>query len=151
MYGKGRYAVTGIHAYTKPRVALSGTRADGVTEAEVAAGGANTVLTITLQQGKVVPAGTVFDAARQAVIDGQDSAQAEAAGWDAVVKVEEVVGAVVRTSDSVVTVTGSDFDGAPLTAYSVTANETVTVTVPAALMEGQLEPVVAGTFLVTAA
>jgi len=143
MYGKGRSAHVGIHNYVKPSVAMTGTAiAGGVTEAEIVTGGETIILTLT--NGVWEKNTTAFNAARQAMIDGMDSAQAEAAGWDAEVKANEVVGAVVRTSDAVVTIT--------LTAagsYVVTADETITVTIPAALMEGQLESLGAGTFVVS--
>ncbi|KKK49868.1 hypothetical protein LCGC14_3130720 [marine sediment metagenome] len=147
-HGKNRFAATGIFPYTKPSVAMTGTAiAGGVLEAEIVSGGETIILTLT--QGVWNKNTAAFNAARQAMINGMDSAQAEAAGWDAVVKAEEAVSAVVRTSDTVVTITLSDFDGAPNSAYVITADETITVTIPAALMEGQLEPLVAGTFDVT--
>ena len=74
--------------------------------------------------------------------DGLDSDAAEAAGWNAEVRDKEVVGAVVRTSDTVVTVT--------LTAaasYAITADETITVTVPAsALVTSAVEVTATPTF-----
>ncbi|KKN05566.1 hypothetical protein LCGC14_1086010 [marine sediment metagenome] len=142
-YGKGRFPAVGIEPYVKPSVAMTGTAiAGGVTEAEIVSGGETIIL--TLSNGQWERNTTAFDAARQAMIDGMDSAQSEGAGWDAEVKANEVVGAVVRTSDSVVTIT--------LTAaasYVVTADETITVVIPAALMEGQLESLGAGTFVVS--
>ncbi len=142
-HGRGKFQTVGIESYVKPSVAMTGTAiAGGVTEAEIVTGGETIILTIS--NGKWEANTAAFNAARQAMIDGMDSAQAEAAGWDAEVKANEVVGAVVRTSDSVVTIT--------LTAaasYVVTADETITVTVPAALMEGQLESLGAGTFVVS--
>ncbi len=143
-HGRNRFAATGIYPYTKPTVALSGTCTPAVLEAEVVTGGETIILTLT--QGAWNENTTAFNAARQAMINGLDSAQSEAAGWDAEVKAKEVVGAVVRTSNTIVTITLT-----ASAAYSITADETITVTVPAALMEGQLEPIVAGTFTVTAA
>lgn len=102
------------------------TRAD-LTEAQIVSGG-QTVLT-TLTNDTWVASGATFNAQRQAIIDGLDSAQSEVAGWNAEVRDKEVVGAVVRTSDTVVTVT--------LTAaasYDVEVAETITVTVPAAAL-----------------
>lgn len=69
---------------------------------------------------------TVFDDIRQAIIDGLDSAQAEGTGWDAVVKAGIPVSAVVRTSDTVVTITLPAFP-----TYDITAQETITATIPA--------------------
>lgn len=143
IFGMQRFAQCGIFPYTSPTVVPTGTCVPACLESEVVTGGQTIILTIAA--GKWAKAGTVFNAARQAIITGLDSAQAEAAGWDAEVKAKEVVTAVVRTSDSVVTIT--------LTAsasYATTATETITITVPAAAMEGQTEAVVAtATFVVT--
>jgi hypothetical protein len=69
---------------------------------------------------------TAFDSARAAIISGLDSAQSEAAGWDAKVKPNIPVGNVVRTSDTVITVTlQAQAD------YVITAQETITWTLPA--------------------
>jgi hypothetical protein len=72
----------------------------------------------------------VFDDIRQAILDGIDSAQSEAHGWD-VERTNIPVTAVVRTSDTIVTITLP-----ALSAYSITADETLTVTVPAAALAG---------------
>ena len=142
-HGRGKFQGVGIEAYAVPTVTMTGTAiAGGVTEAEIVTGGETIIL--TLANGKWAANTTAFNAARQAMIDGMDSAEAEAAGWDAEVKANEVVGAVVRTSDTVVTIT--------LTAagsYVVTADENITVTIPAALMEAQLNSLGAGTFVVS--
>ena len=98
-------------------------------ESEIVAGGNQTV--ITLVGATWAAAGATFDAQRQNIIDGFDSAQSEATGWNAEVRDKEVVGAVVRTSDTVVTIT---WTAAP--AYNVTATETITVTVPASAISG---------------
>ena len=60
------------------------------------------------------------------MINGIDSAQAEAAGWDAVVKTGLTFNEVTRTSATVVTITLPAFG-----TYDVAADETITVTVPA--------------------
>lgn len=141
-HGNRRFAQEGIYPYTKPTIALSGTCTPAALESEIVTGGETIILTIA--QGKWAKSGAIFNAVRQAIINGLDSAQAEAAGWDAEVKANEVVGAVVRTSDTIITIT--------LTAagsYATTATETITVTVPAAAMEGQYEPIVVSTFTVT--
>ena len=145
MYGRGRYATVGILPYTKPRVVMNGTAiAGGVTEAEIVTGSQTVIL--TLSNGKLIPAGALFDAQRQAIIDGMDSAQSEAGGWDAKIKAVAAVTTVVRTSDTVITFT------TPAAAlYAITADEVITVTIPAAVMAGQFEPLAAGTFTITAA
>ena len=139
---RGRYNRTGIAVYQRPQVVMTGTGGTtSLTEVEAVSGGETIILTLT--NGAWNKNTAAFEAARQAMINGMDSAQEEAAGWDAEIKANEVVGAVVRTSDTVVTITLS-----AAASYATTANETVTVTVPAALMEGQIEGLVAGTFTV---
>lgn len=109
---------------------------DIANESDITAGGNEIVLTLTGDTW--VTAGATFDAQRQNIIDGFDSAQAEAAGWDAVVKTNEVVTAVVRTSDTIVTITLSAH-----ATYDITATETITATIPASALVTSASPVVA--------
>jgi hypothetical protein len=120
---------------------LTGSAIPTLSEVNVVAGGKTIV--ITLSGETWVAAGATFDAERQAIIDGLDSAQAEVAGWNAEVRDNMAVTTVVRTSATVVTIT------LPATAaYQITASETITVTVPASALTGAVEAV-AGAFLVT--
>jgi hypothetical protein len=120
---------------------ITGTAVPVIAEPLVVAGGKTIV--ITLSGDTWVAAGATFDAERQAIIDGLDSAQSEVAGWNAEVRDNMAVGTVVRTSATVVTIT------LPASAsYQITAPETITVTVPASALTGAVEAV-AGTFLVT--
>jgi hypothetical protein len=135
------FAATGIAPYATPKVTITGTASPACLESEVVTGGQTIILTIT---GGKWAAATPFAAARAAVIAGLDSAQAEAAGWDVEVKAKQGVGTVVRTSATVATITLTSS-----ASYSTSADETITVTVPGAAMEGQWAPVVAGTFTVT--
>src|SRR4051812_28409505 len=89
--------------------------------------------------------GTFFDDVRQNIINGIDSAQAEATGWDAVVKTAIPLTSVVRTSDTVVTITLP-----AVGTYDITADETVTVTVPATALAGASAIVATPTFSVAA-
>jgi hypothetical protein len=66
-----------------------------------------------------------FSALRQTIINGLDSAQAEGTGWNTIVRDAMATSAVVRTSSTVVTVTLPAF-----ASYNITAQETITVTVP---------------------
>lgn len=104
--------------------AVTGTAIATIDEDDVVAGSKTIILTLT--NDTWVAAGATFDAQRQNIIDGLDSAQAEGAGWNAEVRDKEVVGAVVRTSATVVTITLS-----AAAAYDITAQETITATVPA--------------------
>jgi hypothetical protein len=93
-------------------------------EDEVVAGGKT--ISIELTDDTWVASGATFDAQRQNIINGLDSAQSELNGWNNTVRDVIGVGTVVRTSDVLVTVT------LPATAgYSITAGETITVSVPA--------------------
>lgn len=122
--------------------ALTGTATEGITEADVVAGGKTIIVTLT--NDTWVAAGATFDAARQAIIDGLNSAQSELTGWNAEVRDKEVVTAVVRTSDTVVTITLS-----AAAAYDITAQETITVTVPATAVVGAVAIVGEPTFTVS--
>jgi hypothetical protein len=107
---------------------LSGTLADLTVEQNIVDGGK--VLVITLTNATWVAAGATFEAQRQNIIDGMDSAQSELTGWNNEVRDKEVVGAVVRTSDTVVTIT---LTASP--AYDITVSEAITVTVPGTAYE----------------
>ena len=120
----------------------------GCTESEIVSGGKTIV--ITLSGDEWVADGATFEAQRQNIIDGMDSGGEEAGGWDAVVKAELAVTTVVRTSATIVTITLPDFDGDPNTAYAITANETVTVTIPATAVVGAVEIVATPTFQISA-
>jgi len=96
------------------------------TEADIVSGGKTIVLTVTNDTWV-----TFNDTIRQAIIDGLDSAQSEATGWNAEVRDKEVVGSVVRDSSTQVTITLS-----AAAAYDITADEEITVTVPASALTG---------------
>lgn len=120
---------------------LSGT-VTSATEDDIVAGGRTVVLTLI---GDTWAAGPAFDLIRQPLINGMTSAGAEAFGWNAEVRDKEVLTAVVRTSDTVVTIT---LTAAP--AYDITADETITVTIPAAaLVTSAIDVVASPTFDVT--
>lgn len=105
---------------------ITGTATSTIDEADVVAGSKTIIITLT---GDTWVSGMDFIDERQAIINGLDSAQVEGTGWNAEVRDKEVVGAVVRTSDTVVTITLT-----AATAYDITAQETITVTVPAIVL-----------------
>ena len=121
-------------------VALTGT-ITLATEKDIVEGGKTIILTLT--DDTWVAVGTTFNGQRQNIINGIDSAQNEATGWDAVVKATQVVAGVVRTSNTVVTITLDAF-----ATYDITANETITVTVPATALVGAGALVASPTFIV---
>jgi hypothetical protein len=122
--------------------ALTGTAANGLTEAEIVAGGETIIITLTGDAW--IAAGSTFEAQRQAIIDGLDAAASPATGWNNEVRDNLAVTAVVRTSDTVVTITLS-----AQAAYDIASSETVTVTVPALALEGGVAAVASPTFSVS--
>ncbi|MCH7585702.1 MAG: DNRLRE domain-containing protein, partial [Acidobacteria bacterium] len=104
--------------------ALSGSLVTSATEGQIGVGGET--LIITLSNDTWNPTVGADNAITTALINGIDSAGAEAAGWDAVVKAGLTFSDVTRTSDTVVTITLPAFGS-----YDITVDETITVTVPA--------------------
>ncbi|MFQ6031011.1 MAG: hypothetical protein ACE5Q6_26395, partial [Dehalococcoidia bacterium] len=119
----GTAVTVAVHPAPPVTAALSGTVTDD-DESDIRLGGSTIILTLT--NATWVAAGAPFDAQRQGIIDGLDSGQSEPTGWDAVLRPAIPVGNVVRTSDTVVTIT------LPVEAdYRITENELVTATIPA--------------------
>lgn len=112
-----------------PSAAITGTATAAIDEDDVVAGGKTIIITLT--DDTWVASGGTFDGIRQDIIDGLDSAQSEGTGWNAEVRDKQGVSGVVRTSDTVVTIT---LDAQA--AYDITAQETITVTVPATALTG---------------
>lgn len=123
--------------------ALTGT-ITSATEANIVSGGKTIILTLT--NDTWVAAGGTFDGQRQNIINGMTSAGSELLGWNNVVKALQGVSGVVRTSSTVVTITLD----AQVT-YNITANETITVTIPSTAVVGALALVASPTFTITAA
>lgn len=89
---------------------------------------------------------TPFATDRANLRNGCDSAQSEAAGWDAKVKGNIPVANVVRTSNTVATITlQAQAD------YDITATETITCTVPATSLASGGAVAASPTFTITAA
>lgn len=120
--------------------AVSGT-ATSAREPDIVAGGKTIIL--TLLNDTWVAAGGTFDGQRQNIINGLTSAQSELLGWNNVVKALQGVSGVVRTSATVVTITLD----AELT-YSITGNETITVTIPSTAVTKGIAIVAAPTFTI---
>ena len=124
--------------------AISGTATASITEADVVVGGKTIIITLTNDTWIVAGAGS-FDLQRDEIIAGITSAQSEALGWNLVPKVLQSLGGVVRTSDTVVTVTLDAF-----ATYNITATETITITVPGTTVTGGVAIVATPTFTVSA-
>lgn len=122
---------------------ISGTITAGVNESDIVAGGKT--LIITLVNDTWIAAGAAsFDLQRDEIIAGVDSAQSEALGWDLVPKATQSLAGVVRTSDTVVTITWDAF-----VTYDITATETITVTVPGTALTGGVSLIATPTFTIT--
>lgn len=120
-------------------VAVTGTAIASINETDVRAGSKTLILTLTGDTW--VTTGATFNAQRQAIINGITSAQSELLGWNNEVRAKLAVGTVVQTSPTVVTITLSAQAG-----YNITAQETITITVPAAALTGGVAIVAAPTF-----
>lgn len=114
---------------------ITGTVTSGAVESGIVSGGLTIIITLSGDYWKQPGTGPIGSTANtQTLIDAIDSDSAEGTGWDAVVKTALVPAThVVRTSDTVCTITlpaaGS---------YDITAIETITVGVPAAVLYGGL-------------
>jgi hypothetical protein len=121
---------------------VTGTITASVTEADIVAGGKTVIITLTGDTWIAAGAGS-FDLQRDEIMQGLDSAQSEALGWNLQVRDLEPVTSVVRTSDTIVTIT---LGGSPL--YNITAQETITVTVPGTALAGGVDILATPTFTV---
>ena len=137
------YFYSGIAASAPPTTAAITGTVIGATEANIVSGGRTIIITLT--NDTWVASGATFNAQRQNIINGLNSAQAEAGGWNATVRATEVVTAVIRTSATVVTITLS-----ASATYNITAAETITVTVPStALVNSASDVTGSPTFQIT--
>jgi hypothetical protein len=114
-----------VVTHASPSAAITGTIGDGATEQEVRDGDGTIIVTLTGTTW--VADGATFNAQRQNIIDGLDAADAQTNGWNAEVRDEIGVSSVVRTSGTIATIT---IAAADVTAYQITTNESITVTVP---------------------
>ena len=124
--------------------AISGTITPQVTQVELREGGRELIITLTGDTW--VAAGIAFENERSGIISGLTSAQSELTGWNNIIRDNLDDAAVVRTSDTVVTVTISDDYDIDLSSYLITADETITVTVPASALVTSSTALVPGTF-----
>lgn len=106
----------------------------GATEADIRAGGKTIIITLS---SDTWVAGA-FNGQRQAIINGLNSSGSEVFGWTNVVRALQSITGVVRNSATQVTIT---LDAFPT--YNITANETITVTVPSPALVTSLVAVVA--------
>lgn len=135
----------GVSQFDPPTktAALTGTATASITEADVVTGGKTIILTLTGDTWIAAGAAS-FDLQRQNIINGLTSAQSELLGWNNVVKALQGVSGVVRTSDTVVTIT---LDAQAT--YNITATETITATIPDTALTGAAQLVASPTFTVS--
>ncbi|MEE9223057.1 MAG: hypothetical protein V3V40_06330 [Nitrosomonadaceae bacterium] len=118
---------TALFVSSGATAAITGTAVATIEEADIVAGGKTIIITLTGDTW--VAAGATFEAQRQAIINGLDAASSPTNGWNNEVRDNEVVTAVVRTSDTIVTITLTAQAG-----YDISAQEVITVTVPNAAL-----------------
>lgn len=124
------YSSTPTITVSEPSAALTGTITAGVNEADIVTGGKTLIITLTGDTWIAAGAAS-FDLQRDEIIAGCTSAQSETLGWNLVPKALQGLAGVVRTSDTVVTITWD-----AQATYNITANETITVTVPSTATVG---------------
>ena len=135
----------GITSQGQITCALTGTVTATIEESAVVTGGKTIILTLTSDTWLPAGTGPIGSTANtQAIIDGITSAQSEGTGWNAVVKVGIETTDLVRTSDTVATITLD-----PEATYDITAQEVLTATIPAAALNiSSLAVVASPTFTV---
>jgi len=138
------WGVIGFALIPAATAAITGTITPSSPETEIVDGGQTLIITLTGEHWIAAGAGS-FDLQRDEIIQGLDSAQSEALGWNLQVRDLEPVTSVARTSDTVVTIT---LAGSAL--YDITAQETITVTVPGTAVVNTLGIVATPTFTISA-
>lgn len=109
------------------QVSLGGTLA-GTGESNVRTGGFT--VTLTIVDDTWVAAGTEFDSVRQIIIDGVTATTDEPNGWNDTVPNQIAVTDVVRTSDTLVTITLP-----AVAAYEITVNENIIALIPSSALQ----------------
>ena len=141
------FIVTGTAAAT-PSAVISDTATAGITEADVVAGGKKLVITLTDDTWVAAGTGPIGSTAvTQAIIDGISAETSPALAWNAEWRDKEVTTAVVRTSATVCTITMSS-QAAISGSYDISAQETITVTIPATALTAAGAVVATPTFTV---
>lgn len=127
-------------ASAEASAALTGTTVvGGVLESEIVAGSETIIITLTNDTWVAAGTGPIGSTAdTQAIIDGLTAASSPTNGWNNEVRDKEVTTAVVRTSNTVATITLTAQAG-----YNVLADEIITATIPAAALVTSATPVVA--------
>ena len=124
--------------------ALTGTMTASVVEGDIVTGGKTIIITLTGDTFVAAGTGPIGSTAdTQALIDGFDAATSPTNGWNNEVRDKALTSEVVRTSDTVATWTVSAQSG-----YDVSTQETITGTIPTAVLTGAVELIASPTFTV---
>lgn len=92
-----------VQVYYAPTITITGTLGTYPTAEQIQQGGRTIIL--TLAGDTWVASGATFDAQRQGIINGLTSDRSDPYGWTNIVRANQSVSGVVRTSDTVVTIT----------------------------------------------
>ena len=139
--------LTALYLASGATAAITGTATANIDENDITTGGKTIIITLTGDTWKAAGTGPIGSTAdTQAIIDGLDAATSPANGWNNEVRDKEVTTAVVRTSNTVATITLTAQIG-----YDVSATETITATVPTqALVTGAAAIIGSPTFTISA-
>jgi hypothetical protein len=137
------YAALTLALIPKPTAAITGTITASIVEGDIVTGLKTLIITLTDDNWIAAGAGS-FDLQRDEIIAGCTSAQGETFGWNLVPKALQSLGGVVRTSNTVVTITWD-----AQATYDITATETITVTIPGTATVGAVAIVATPTFTIT--
>ena len=121
---------------------LTGLLSDGVSEHDLSSKWQDVGINLL---GDTFVTGTTFNDAKQALIDGMDSANSETLGWNATVRDQLSVASITRVSDTRVTIQMQAFSG-----FAIDSSETITFTLPASILASASGLVATPTFSVTA-
>lgn len=124
---------------------------DGSTESQIIGGSPIVTVVLTISEDTWITNSDSpsFDSQRQAIIDGLDATNSplELLGWNNEVRDTMGVAQVVRTSDTVVTITLNTTETAD---YKTTADEIITVTIPASALTSGIELIAENFVTITA-
>lgn len=113
-----------VPAWAQSAASATISGATTLTQSQIVAGSQQII--VTLADATWVASGATFNAQRQNIIDGITASVTSTNGWNNEVRDNLDVTAVERSSDTVVIVTLSAQAG-----ISITADETITITIPA--------------------
>jgi len=147
-----RKVITGSHVLEESSavsvtIALTGTMTATVDEDDITTGSKTIIITLTGDTFVAAGTGPIGSTAdTQALIDGFDAASSPTNGWNNEVRDKALTSEVVRTSSTVATWTVAAQAG-----YDIASQETITGTIPAAVLVTSASPVVAApTFTIDA-